>query len=193
VIELPSEAELRKLTLRSVTAYAYRLTSRASVPLGGLIEEQLIEAPLNRARKLATESPLVLSDASAVCDDASALVKGMAVLAQDKKDIVFCITRLCDIVHAVIVSEYSSATADERRLEHARVLRKAFINSQFLGTAPDEDVAKRAVEAARHDYEVLRTHFGEHYFLTLGGQLEIPEEWWKLECKMGRDRSASTP
>ena len=178
---LPTEAEIKKLTLRAIAAYAARCARRGSATLRPTIPDAIIEAPLHTIEKYASVIILDRSDMISVCSAGFRVSQVMSTLVGKQKCAALCLTALIVTVRGLHeAARYLENRKDPVYAQGAflRAIKEAAAIPSFASDALDEPAATAAMKAARRDYEVLSKHFGGHQEIVLGEPIDLSNEWW---------------
>ncbi|HEV3166106.1 MAG TPA: hypothetical protein VGZ22_18930 [Isosphaeraceae bacterium] len=144
-----------------------------------MIEEEIIEAPLRLAEKLASVLDIDWSVGITAAQAGLRVAKAMQSLEPPKASIAaLSLTRVVDVVRAVR-SAAENPSSERARRWIVRAAESAAKAQDRAARALHEPASTAVIEAARSDYQVLFKEFGEHEDVVLGEPIDLSEEWWR--------------
>ncbi len=179
---LPTANQLERLTLRAIAAYAARSARRGSAPLRGIVEDNIIEAPLRVTEGVASVRELDESVKVSIPLAASCVVKAMAALETPQMRVAaLCLTRAARVSLAVLEAVRSEPPVlpGWARTQIGHASHAAAPIPDNAAFALGDPWATTVIHAARSDYEILLQEFGEHTDVVLGEPIDFSDEWWR--------------
>jgi hypothetical protein len=181
VTELPTSEDIQKLTPRAIVAYAVRCARRAAIQLRGSVEDEIIEAPLRIAERLASAVELDQTAGVATPRAAARVARAMGTLREPSTVLAaLCLTRAADVAMHILRA-IAQPSSKRGRIQAVRAARAAAELSRWAASAADEPESTARVESARRDYEFLWKHFGREREVVLGEPIDLSSEWWRRE------------
>jgi hypothetical protein len=166
---LPTPAQLEKLPIRAVVAYAARNARRLSAGLHGLVSAAILENAIRPIEAVSTTSLVSDLDPASTIRATERVMAAYEAAPEDMKSqrkflmIFSLVNAAIAAVHGILAAQYPTNARDEMTVaaQHShRVLRSI--------ETLNHDVATAATEAARRDYEVLLRRYGEHNDVIIG-------------------------
>src|ERR1035437_9585623 len=136
-MQLPSLPELEKLTLRAVAAYSARCARHGSRVLRGILDERILDLPLEIAEEFASSVKLNPDANVAICSAAAGVCSALSAIPAEKKYAALCLTGLEGVITGVHEAARSLSTKTHSawsNRQYRRGLQSAFNISKRAAT-----------------------------------------------------------
>jgi hypothetical protein len=168
-VSLPTAAQLEKLPLRAVVAYAARNARRLSSELRGIVADEVLDRVLQLVESVSTIDPIANVDKVSVIRAAERITGAYADAPNSLKSlkrfrIVFSLAHAATAAAFAILAAARSGNASFERTIVAQEAQYAVHPVEALS----RKAARAAMAAARYDYDVLLRKYGEHEEIVVG-------------------------
>jgi hypothetical protein len=168
-VSLPTAEQLEKLPLRAVVAYAARTARRLSSRLRGVVADEILDDMLWLVELVSTTDLISEVDKTSVIQAAERVAAAYAdapssLKSLEKFRIVFSLGHAAEAaLFALLAATEPVYASDNRKL----AAEEAYHAVRPVG-ALSRRAANAAMEAARHDYDILLREYGEHEGIVIG-------------------------